>query len=51
MKAALLIISLALSACTDPMLSAEMAVGNTGVSVKPTLSGTVGDATISVQPN
>lgn len=42
---------LALAACVDPTLSADMAINNTGVSVKPTLSGTVGDATISVQSN
>jgi hypothetical protein len=41
---------LLLSACTDPMLSAEMAVGAGGVSVKPTLSGSVGDGTVYVQP-
>jgi hypothetical protein len=39
-----------LAACTDPMLSAEMAVGTNGVTVKPTLSGNVGGATVSVQP-
>jgi hypothetical protein len=42
---------LLLSACTDPMLSAEMAVGANGVSVKPTLSGQVGGTTVSVEPN
>jgi hypothetical protein len=42
---------LALAACTNPMLSAEMAVGTGGVSVKPTLSGQVGGATVSVEPN
>ena len=41
---------LALAACTDPMLTGEMVIGAHGVSVKPTLSGTVGDATVSVQP-
>ena len=41
---------LLLAACTDPMLSAEMAVGTGGVSVKPTLSGSVGDGTVYVQP-
>jgi hypothetical protein len=41
---------LLLAACTDPMLSAEMAVGAGGVSVKPTLSGSVGDGTVYVQP-
>jgi hypothetical protein len=51
MKPALLILCLALSACTEPMLSAEMEFNKAGVSVKPTLSGNVGDATISVEPN
>jgi hypothetical protein len=46
-----LIAFLALSACVDPMLSAEMAVGTAGVTVSPTLSGSVGGATLSVQPN
>jgi hypothetical protein len=36
--------------CTDPMLSAEMAVGTNGVSVNPTLSGDVGGVSVSVQP-
>jgi hypothetical protein len=51
MKPMFLIAFLALSACVDPMLSAEMAVGTAGVTVSPTLSGTVGGATLSVQPN
>ena len=42
---------LVLSGCVNPMLSAEMAVGTHGVSVKPTLSGQVGDATVSVEAN
>ena len=41
---------LLLAACTDPMLSAGMAFGTGGVSVKPTLSGSVGDATVYVEP-
>ena len=40
-----------LSACTQPMLSADMAISNEGVSVYPTLSGVVGGTTISVEPN
>lgn len=51
MKVALLMACLGLAACTQPMLTTDMAFNNAGVSVKPTLSGTVGDATISVQPN
>jgi hypothetical protein len=40
-----------LAACTQPMLSADMAVSNSGVQVYPTLSGVVGNTTISLQPN
>ena len=50
MKPLLLIVLLACSACTNPMLSADMAIGTNGVSVNPTLSGNVGGATIFVQP-
>lgn len=50
MKPVFLIALFALSACVDPMLSAEMAFGTNGVTVSPTLSGTVGGATVSVQP-
>ena len=46
----LLIALHALSACVDPMLSAEMAVGAAGGTVSLTLSGTVGGAIVSVQP-
>lgn len=41
---------LLLAACENPMLSTEMAFGTNGVSVNPTLSGSVGDATVYVQP-
>lgn len=51
MKPVLLIATLALAACVNPMLTADMAIGTGGVTVTPTLSGTVGAATISVQPN
>lgn len=51
MKPVLLIALLAFSACTNPMLTTEMAVGTAGVSISPTLSGTVGGAIVSVQPN
>ena len=40
-----------LSACQNPMLTAEMAIGNDGVSVRPALSGDVGNATISIEAN
>jgi hypothetical protein len=42
---------LALSACTDPRLSTTMVIGNGGVAISPTLSGTVGDATVSLAAN
>lgn len=51
MKPVLALALLALAGCVNPMLSAEMAVGTHGVSVKPTLSGQVGDATVSVEAN
>jgi hypothetical protein len=51
MKALCLAAFLAVTACTNPMLTAEMAVGTGGVSVKPTLSGQVGGTTVSVEPN
>jgi hypothetical protein len=40
----------ALAACTNPTFSTEMAISNDGLSVKPTLSGNVGGATVSVEP-
>jgi hypothetical protein len=51
MKPLLVIVLSALAACTNPMLSAEMAVGTGGVSVKPALSGQVGGTTVSVEAN
>jgi hypothetical protein len=49
-KPVLLIALLALSACTSPMLSGNLAFGTEGVSVNPTLSGKLGDATVFIQP-
>lgn len=46
-----LVLCLLLAGCTQPMLTADMAINNDGVSVRPTLSGNVGDASISLQPN
>ena len=51
MKPLLLLAVLALSACSNPMLSTEMAFGTDGVSVRPTLSGSVGKSTVYVQSN
>ena len=42
---------LGLSACTDPTLSTTMVIGNNGVAISPTLSGTIGDATVIVEAN
>lgn len=42
---------LTLSACTDPTLSTDLVLSNNGLSVKPTLSGNVGGATVSVEAN
>jgi hypothetical protein len=41
---------LTLAACTDPTLSTDLVLSNNGLSVKPTLSGNVGGATVSVEP-
>jgi hypothetical protein len=50
MKPALIAALLALAACTNPMLSGDMTFNTEGVSVNPTLSGKVGNATVSIQP-
>lgn len=49
-KAAAVFALLALSACTDPSLSADMVIGPGGVSVNPVLSGTLGNGRLSIQP-
>lgn len=51
MKLTLLLAAFALSACTNPMLSANMAFGTETVSVTPVLSGTIGGTTVSIQPD
>ena len=51
MKPFFLIALLTLSACTDPTLTTAIAIGTDGVWVYPTLSGKVGGATVSVQPD
>ena len=51
MKPPAIIALLCMTGCTQPMLSADMAISDGGVSVWPTLSGAVGDTIISVQPN
>jgi hypothetical protein len=50
MRTAILLCVLALSACTDPSLTAGFAIGTNGVSVAPIVSGKVGGATVSVSP-
>ncbi len=50
-KPLLIVAFLTLASCTNPTLSANMALGANGVSVKPALSGGVGGATISIEPN
>jgi hypothetical protein len=45
MKVLSLICLVALAACESPMLTAEMAIGNNGVSVRPALSAEVGTPT------
>jgi hypothetical protein len=51
MKVLSLICLVALAACESPMLTAEMAIGNNGVSVRPALSAEVGNTNISVEAN
>jgi hypothetical protein len=50
-KLLLLALALWLSACTNPRLSADLAIGAGGVSVSPALSGEVRGTTISIEPN
>jgi hypothetical protein len=42
--------ALILSACSDPRLSAGLSLGANGLSVTPSVSGTVGDGTVSFTP-
>ncbi len=41
---------LLLTACTNPALTANLAIGPGGVSVRPALSGNVGGANVTVAP-
>jgi hypothetical protein len=50
MKPCLLMVFLALAACTNPRLTTGIAIGTDGVAVYPTLSGEVGGATVSLEP-
>lgn len=50
MKPVLLLISLSLAACTNPMFGADLRLGAGGVSANPTLSGEIGGATVTVEP-
>lgn len=48
MKYAILAILLALAACTDPALNANVSIGPGGVSVSPSVSGSVGGVGVSI---
>jgi len=51
MKPLIILAFAVLAACTNPMLSTDLVFGADGVSVNPTLSGNVGNATVSVESN
>jgi hypothetical protein len=51
MKPGLVAALLVLAACTNPRLSADLAIGAGGVSVSPALSGELGGTTLSIEPN
>lgn len=40
----------ALAACSDPSLDASVRISPSGVRVVPTVSGTISDVTVTVQP-
>jgi hypothetical protein len=42
--------TLVLASCSDPMLTTGLVFTPDGVSVKPTLSGRLGDGTVYIQP-
>lgn len=50
MKPVLLLVSLSLAACQNPMLGADLRFGAGGVSANPTLSGEIAGATVTVEP-
>lgn len=50
MKAWLFLALVGLTACTNPMLTTDLAFGTDGVWVNPTLSGDVGGATVTIEP-
>ena len=50
MKALFLPALLALAACSNPMLGANLCFGPGGAWVNPTLSGEIGNATVTVEP-
>lgn len=50
MKPLLLLVALALAACSNPMLATNLAFGPDGMEVNPTLSGKVGAATVTIDP-
>jgi hypothetical protein len=50
MRTFILTALLLLAGCTNPRLSTGVVITPDGVYVRPTLSGEIGDATVSVQP-
>ena len=50
MRAIALTCLLFLAACSDPTLTAGIAINASGVTVQPALSGTVGNTIVSVEP-
>jgi hypothetical protein len=51
MKRIALLACLMLAACTDPRLNAGLSLGANGLSVTPSLSGSIGDgARVSISP-
>lgn len=45
-----ILIALVLTACTDPRLNAGLSLGANGLSVTPSVSGKLGDGTVSFTP-
>ena len=50
MKALALVALIALAACSQPMLATNLVFDGNGVEVNPTLSGSVGGATVTIDP-
>ena len=50
MKSLLFCALMALAACQNPMFATDLTFGSGGVSLNPTLSGEVGNATVTLNP-